>query len=163
MERSSKQKKPRMGRRRLVGVGLGVGMLLVGLFILAEQAWVAGEIQPYVGSAVGAGDPAAVGLTPYGSLSYLVYAIGIGLIASGVGLVRSIFRTSVAGYVSGGQAGMAMDTEALQNMMKASLAQSAAVTSGAVATRDVVKVKCRNCGSLEAEDATYCRKCGQPI
>jgi uncharacterized OB-fold protein len=29
--------------------------------------------------------------------------------------------------------------------------------------QEVVRVKCRNCGSLEAEDAVYCRKCGQPL
>ena len=26
-----------------------------------------------------------------------------------------------------------------------------------------VRPKCRNCGSLEDEDATYCRKCGQAM
>lgn len=163
MERSIRSKKPHMGRRRLVGIGLGVGTIVVGLFILADQAWVAGELQPYVGSALGAGDTATVGLTPYGSLSYLVYAIGIGLVASGVGLVRSIFRSSVSGYVSGGSAGMGLDSESLQNMMKASMAQAAAVSANASASGDVVKVKCRNCGSLEAEDAAYCRKCGKPM
>lgn len=163
MERSGRSKKPRMGRRRLVGLGLGVGTLVVGLFILADQAWVASQLQPYVGSALGAGDAATVGLTPYGSLSYVVYAIGIGLVASGVGLVRSIFRSSVSGYVSGGSAGMGVDPEALQSMMKASMTQATAVSASASASRDLVKVKCRNCGSLEAEDAKYCRKCGQPM
>jgi len=27
----------------------------------------------------------------------------------------------------------------------------------------VVKVKCRNCGYLENEDAIYCGKCGRPL
>src|SRR3989304_6132007 len=35
--------------------------------------------------------------------------------------------------------------------------------AGAPSAKEVVKIKCRNCGSLEAEDAAFCRKCGQPI
>lgn len=27
----------------------------------------------------------------------------------------------------------------------------------------VVKVKCRNCGYLDSDDATYCSKCGEPL
>ncbi len=164
MEASTSSKKPHTGRRRLVGIGIGVGTVLVGLFVLADQAWVASQLQPYIGSALGAGSTATAGLTPFGSLSYMVYAIGIGLVISGVGAVRSIFRSSVSSYVSGGGAGaMGMNPEALQSMMSARMTQAAAFTGGTPATKDVVKVKCRNCGSLEAEDATYCRKCGQAI
>lgn len=163
MEGPGKPKKVRMGRRRLVGIGLGVGTLAVGLFILGDQAWVAGELQPLFGSSLGAGNNAAAGLTPYGSLSYVVYAVGIGLVFSGIGLMRSIFRSSVSGYVSGGPAAVGFDPEAIQNMMKTSMAQATAVSAAAPASKDVVKVKCRSCGSLEREDATYCSKCGKPL
>src|SRR5947199_3862059 len=30
-------------------------------------------------------------------------------------------------------------------------------------SESVVKVKCRNCGYLESEDAIYCGKCGKPL
>lgn len=131
---------------------------------MADQTWVASELQPIVGSSLGVGGIAAAGLTPYGSLSYIVYALGLGLILSGVGLMRSIFRTSVSSYVSGGSAGvMGMDPETLQTMMKTSMARMSAMSTTAVAPKETVKVKCRNCGSLEAEDAAYCHKCGQAI
>ena len=29
--------------------------------------------------------------------------------------------------------------------------------------KEVVKVKCRNCGYLETEDAKYCSKCSEPL
>ena len=29
--------------------------------------------------------------------------------------------------------------------------------------REVVKIKCRNCGYLETEDAEFCSKCGQAM
>lgn len=153
-----------MGRRRLVGLGLGLGTLAVGLFVLADQAWVGAQLQPFLGSALGAGSTATAGLTPYGSLSYVVYAIGIGIVMSGVGLLRSIYRSSVSSYVSGGSGAMGMNPEALQNMMKTSMAQISALSTTAVAApKETVKVKCRNCGSLEPEDAAFCHKCGQAI
>lgn len=165
MEAPGATKKVHMGRRRLVGIGLGLGTLAVGLFVLVDQAWVGAQLQPVLGSALGSGGPATAGLTPYGSLSYVVYAIGLGLVLSGVGLMRSIFRSSVSSYVSGGGPGgaMGLNPDALQNMMKASMAQAAVISSGATPSKEVVKVKCRNCGSLEAEDAAYCHKCGQAI
>lgn len=166
MESSNPPKKPRMAGRRLVGVGLGVGTLAVGLFVLADQTWVASLIAPFLGSTPAAGDAASAGLTPYGSLSYVVYAIGFGLVLSGVGLIRSIWSSSVTSYVSGGPSAMGFNPEALQNMMNAGMAQASAITSrsaAAAAPKDVVKLKCRNCGSLEPEDAAFCRKCGQPM
>ncbi|MHA1225843.1 MAG: hypothetical protein ACTSR2_06075 [Candidatus Hodarchaeales archaeon] len=30
-------------------------------------------------------------------------------------------------------------------------------------TKEVVRIKCRNCGYLETEDATFCSKCGKPL
>jgi len=30
-------------------------------------------------------------------------------------------------------------------------------------SESIVKVKCRNCGYLESEDAIYCGKCGKPL
>lgn len=163
MEASGRSTKAHTGRRRLVGIGIGVGTLLVGLFVLVEQAWVASELQPFLGSALGAGDTAAAGLTPYGSLSYVVYAIGLGLVLSGAGLVRSIFRSSVSSYVSGGSGMTGMNPEALQSMMQTSMARATATSAAFVSPKPAVKVKCRNCGSLEDEDATYCRKCGNAL
>lgn len=164
MEASKASKKPHMGRRRLVGIGLGLGTLAVGLFVLVDQAWVGAQLQPLLGASLGSSNTATAGLTPYGSVSYVVYAVGLGLVLSGVGLMRSIYRSSVSSYVSGGGAGaMGFNPEALQDMMKTSMAHAAAISGSAPAAREIVKVKCRNCGSLEADDAAFCHKCGKPI
>jgi uncharacterized OB-fold protein len=29
--------------------------------------------------------------------------------------------------------------------------------------KEVIKIKCRNCGSLNDEDAKYCKSCGKEI
>ena len=164
MEGSRSAKKPRMGRRRLVGLGIGLGTLIAGVFVLADQTWVASQLQPVIGSSLGANGTAAVGMVPYGGLSYMVYAVGFGLIVSGIGLMRSIFRSSVSSYVSGGGPGaMGIDPEALNNMMKTSMAQMSAMGTATVPPKETVKVKCLACGSLEAEDAAFCHKCGQPM
>ena len=155
-------KKPRMGRRRLVVAGIGVITILVGIYVLTNQLFVASSLQPYLGSALGSSGPAMDGFTPYGSLSYLVYAVGLGLIASGGALLRSMWRSSLASYASGGSSfgAMGMNPEAVQTALNASLARMSAPMA---TPAPQVKVKCRNCGSLEAEDAVYCRKCGKPV
>ena len=164
MEAAPKKKKVHMGRRRLVGLGLGVGTLAGGAFVLVDPAWVGAQLQPFMGSALGAGNTTMAGLTPYGSLSYIVYAIGFGLVMSGIGLMRSIYRSSVSSFVSGGGPGaMGINPDAINEMMNKSMAQMSSFSATAAAPKETVKVKCRNCGSLEAEDSAFCHKCGQAI
>lgn len=143
-------------------LGLGIGLVIAGLFVLLDQAFVAAELEPIVGSAVGAADPTGGGFTPYGSLSYVVYAVGVGLIGTGVGMVRMTFRSSLAGYAAGATgAGVAgMSPEAMQNLIASS---QAAANRTATPSQPVVKVKCPDCGSLEEEDAKFCHKCGRPM
>jgi ribosomal protein L40E len=161
MSGSGTAKKPRTIRTRLLAIAISVVSILVGLYILTNQTFVASAIQPYIGSALGAPGPAADGLVPYGSLSYVVYAVGFGLIASGGAMLRMMFRSSMVNLASGGPAmgGLGMSPEAMQNALTASMAR----IGTAAAPTPQVKVKCRNCGSLEEEDAAYCRKCGKPI
>jgi ribosomal protein L40E len=61
------------------------------------------------------------------------------------------------GLVSGGMA----STDMLDAYMER--AMSATPRTAAPAAQELVRIKCRNCGSLEADDATYCRKCGQAL
>lgn len=155
-------KRAHRGRRSLVILGVGIGFILAGLFVLVDQAFVASQLQPLVGSAVNAAGSATGGFTPYGSLSYVVYAIGIGLIGTGGGLVRMTFHSSVASYAAGGSgmAAMGMSPEAMQNLMASS---QAAMNRMAGSSQPTVKVKCPKCGSLEEEDAKFCHKCGQAM
>ncbi len=148
-----------MGRRRLVMFGIAGGFVVAGLFVLADQAFVAGLLQPFLGPTPGSGSVAGAGLTPYGSLSYIAYAIGFGLLMTGVGIARSAMHASLSSYASGGS-GMGsagFSPEAMQNLMATSMARMNANTGSAA---PVVKVKCAKCGSLEEEDAAYCHKCG---
>ncbi len=167
MESAGGTKKPHMGRRRLVVLGIGGGMIAVGLLTLADQALVASLIQPFLGSPGGTSTASA--FMPFGDMSYVAYAIGFGILMAGVGLVRSTFRQSLSSYASGGSSmGMGgFSQESMQKMMEASVAQMnaarARAAAPAAAAAPVVKVKCPKCGSLEEEDAAFCHKCGSAM
>lgn len=157
-------KKPHMGRRRLVVLGVGGGMIAVGLLVLADQALVASLIQPFMGSSTSA---TASGFLPFGDMSYVAYAIGFGILMSGIGIVRSTMRSSLTSFAAGGSAmGMGgFSPEAMQKMMEASTARMNAASARAAAqpapaAATVVKIKCSKCGSLEEPDAAFCHKCG---
>jgi membrane protease subunit (stomatin/prohibitin family) len=55
-----------------------------------------------------------------------------------------------------------MDTY-LQQAMAASGRAAANQPAPQPPAKEVVRIKCRNCGSLEAEDAAFCRKCGKAL
>ncbi len=150
------------GRRSLVVLGVGIGFVVAGVLVLIDQAFVASQLQPLVGPAVGAAGAATDGFTPYGSLSYVVYAIGLGLIGTGVGIARMTFHSSLASYASGGSGmgAMGFSPESMQGLMASS---QAAMQRMAAPGPPAIKVKCKNCGSLEEEDAKFCHKCGQAM
>ncbi len=31
------------------------------------------------------------------------------------------------------------------------------------ANKEIIKIKCRNCGTLNDEDSTYCKSCGEKL
>ena len=94
-------------------------------------------------------------------LSFFLGVLGIVLLGIGGFMLRLGLIRPVASYVAG-EASPAITTAA--TALGAGLRQgmgSVAAATAPVAT--TVKVKCRNCGYLDSEDATYCSKCGQPL
>jgi len=79
--------------------------------------------------------------------------LGVGGVALRLGLIRP-----VTSYVA---------SEASPAIERVSEAAGEGLRQGFGAnplqTGSVVKVKCRNCGYLENEDAVYCGKCGKPL
>lgn len=104
-----------------------------------------------------------------GIVNYGVWAFGFSLLALGGNMLRSAFMSAAMGGGTAGGMGMAggMSPEMLDSYMQQAMAapRGVAAQSSTVASpaKEVVKVKCRNCGSLEAEDAAFCRKCGQAL
>ncbi len=157
MESAIGTRKPHMGRRRLVMLGIAGAFVAAGLFVMADQALVAALLGPILGSAT---SPAGAGLAPYGNASYAAYLIGFGILMTGVGLLRSTMHQSLSGYASGGSAmGAGFSPEAMQQMLATSMARMNAAAAPSPPT-PVVKLKCGKCGSLEEPDAAFCHKCG---
>ena len=90
--------------------------------------------------------------------SFVTAFIGIIFLALGFGALRLGLIRPVTTYVAS-EASPAIErvSEAAAEGLKKGFGASP------VRNESVVKVKCRNCGYLESEDAIYCGKCGKPL
>jgi len=92
------------------------------------------------------------------SSSFVTAAIGMILLAVGFGALKFGMIRPVTTYVA---------SEASPAIERVSEAAAEGLKKGFRANpltgESVVKVKCRNCGYLENEDAMYCGKCGKPL
>jgi len=90
--------------------------------------------------------------------SFVTAAIGMILLAVGFGALKFGMIRPVTTYVA---------SEASPAIERVSEAAGEGLRQGFGAnplqSGSVVKVKCRNCGYLENEDAMYCGKCGKPL
>jgi len=90
--------------------------------------------------------------------SFVTAAIGMILLAVGFGALKFGMIRPVTTYVA---------SEASPAIERVSEAAAEGLKKGFGANpltgESVVKVKCRNCGYLENEDAMYCGKCGKPL
>lgn len=160
----------RKGRRK--GVNILIGLILIGsgLLVFRYSSLIADGIGGYI-SPPPQGQSNITGLagTQAWYLPYAVWGFGFSLLGLGANMIRSSFMSSMMGAGAGGGMGGAasMSPEVLDSYMQQAMSTTRGLggQSGTApaAAKEVVKVKCRNCGSLEAEDSAYCRKCGKPI
>jgi len=126
---------------------LGIGLLVVGflLFLLSF-------VPVFLAFNRFMEDPFGSSGSMFGSF-FLSIMSGAGGFALRLGLVRP-----VTGYVAT-EAAPAIETAA--TAFGTGLRDAGFGAPGAGGT--VVRVKCRNCGYLETEDAEFCSKCGQRL
>jgi len=163
-----RSRRPRPGRRR-------IGLIVVGLLLIAAGLFVfryASDISVRVGGLVspppqGGSNYTGAGFSE-GYLPFIVWGFGFSLIGAGGAMLRravlSPMGSASMGRMMGG-AGMA-SPEMMDSYMQQALASTRLASSSVNpqnATKEVVRIKCRNCGSLEADDAEFCRKCGKPL
>jgi predicted RNA-binding Zn-ribbon protein involved in translation (DUF1610 family) len=142
---------------------MGLVLIGAGLFVLANPVWVADRVGAYVTPPPTPGSNLTGSGYSEGYFQYLIWGSGLTMIGSGGAILRSAFTTSFAGARGGGLVGQGMaETDLLDEYMERAMSSSARTVRPPPA-KEVVRIKCRNCGSLEVEDATYCRKCGQPL
>ena len=170
-EALTRARKPRSGRRKIALILIGLAMIGAGILVFRYASDIAGQVGDLIGPPPSSGDNiTGSGFSQAGYLPFIVWGFGFTLIGSGAAMIRSAFLSSMTGSMGGmgmGGAAGGMSEDSLNAYMQQALSasQRTAMQAGAVApaAKEVVKIKCRNCGSLEAEDAAFCRKCGQPI
>jgi len=136
-------------RLRQVGIALvGIGLLLFFLSFVPIFLAFNSFMQNPFGSAG----------SIFGSffLSFLIGAVGILLLGVGGFALRLGLVRPVTSYIAT-EAAPAIQTAA--TAFGAGIREAGFGASGVAGT--VVRVKCRNCGYLETEDAEFCSKCGQ--
>ena len=151
-------------------VVVGLALIGGGLFVFRYASDIAVQVSGFVGPPPDAGDGSGLGASSAGYLPYVVWGFGFSLIGVGGAMLRSALMSSLMGSVGCGgmMSAGGMSQESLEGIMQQALSATRGATaqpgmSSAAATKEVVKIKCRNCGSLESEDAAFCRKCGKPL
>lgn len=160
-------KRKRSGHRGRM-VLLGIILIGAGLVVFRYSTDIAGQLDSYISPPPDSGNVTGL-MSPGGwYLPYAVWGFGFTLIGLGGTMLRGAFMSTMMGGAGGAMAGgSTMSPDMLETYMQQALTTTRGATSqpgGSPALpKEVVKVKCRNCGNLEMEDATYCRKCGQPL
>jgi len=147
---------------------MGLVLIGAGLVVFRYSASIAGQLDSYI-SPPPTDSNNITGLVSPGGwyLPYAVWGFGFTLIGLGGTMLRSAFVSGMMGVGGGKAGGSSISPDMIDTYMQQALSGARGPTGQAgtdpAPPKEVVKVKCRNCGNLEAEDATYCRKCGQPL
>jgi ribosomal protein L40E len=139
-------------------------MIGIGLFIFRYTTEITNQLGGFISPPPTGGNITQSGYSE-GYLPLVVYGFGFSALGIGGAMIRSAFVSSMIG--GGGMEAAGLPSS---DMMNAYMQRTMAASRGAVgqsaaelSTKEVVKIRCRNCGSLESEDAVYCRKCGQAL
>ena len=147
---------------------MGLVLIGAGLVVFRYSAYIAGQLDSYISPPPTDGNNITGLVSPGGwYLPYAVWGFGFTLIGLGGTMLRSAFMSGMMGVGGGMAGGSSMSPDMLDTYMQQALSGARGSTgqpgTGPMPPKEIVKVKCRNCGNLEAEDATYCRKCGEPL
>ncbi|MBN2154840.1 MAG: hypothetical protein JW776_02195 [Candidatus Lokiarchaeota archaeon] len=129
----------------------GKRFIIAGLFVL-----VGGIVLFIVGISVNDFNLSPALAVPGGFMTVIgfgIAAVGLQfLFASKTGKITKFFATETA-------PAMKTTSEAVTDGFASGLKKHGM----GIGEKEVIKVKCRNCGYLETEDAEFCSKCGQPM
>ena len=169
---SMRSRRPRTGRRRIALIVAGLVSIGAGLLVFRYASDIALQVSGYVSPPPQGGSNFTGSGFSEGYLPFVIWGFGFTLIGSGGAMLRRALMSpmegaSAAGMMGGmmGGAGMA-SPEVMDTYMQQALAANRVAPNSSnpqAPAKDVIRIKCRNCGSLEAEDAAFCRKCGKPL
>ena len=89
--------------------------------------------------------------------------IGFAMLGFGLQLFMTANARAIAKYAATETApATSIMTEAVASGLSKGM-KGSGITLGGSSEREVIRIKCRNCGYLETEDADFCSKCGKQI
>ena len=141
---------------------IGIVLLVVGLvmFLAGAVYMLGGVTAPTMAT-----DPSAWFSSSVAHMlgGFVIIAVGMVLMGIGGFALRFGLIRPVTSFVAE-EASPALETASMAigrgwGEARTQLGQTAPPPAAAT----VIKVKCKNCGYLDSEDATYCSKCGQPL
>src|SRR2546425_7237720 len=152
-------KRRRSGRRGRMVI-LGLVLIGAGLIVFRYSADIAGQLDSYISPPPTDGNNITGLVSPGGwHLPYAVWGFGLTLIGLGGTMLRSAFMSGMMGGGGGMAGGSSMSPDMLDTYMQQALSRARGSTrlpvTGPMPPKEIVKVKCRNCGNLEADHATY--------
>jgi hypothetical protein len=146
----------------------GLVLIGAGLFVFRYASDISVQVSGVVSPPPpGGSNPAGSGFSE-GYLPFVVWGFGFSLIGAGGAMLRRAVMSPMGGASVGGMmGGTGMGSpEMINSYMQQALASNQTVAGPSTpqnSAKEVVRIKCRNCGTLEAEDAAFCRKCGKPL
>jgi hypothetical protein len=147
---------------------MGLVLIGAGLFVFRYASDISVQVSGFVSPPPpGGSNPAGSGFSE-GYLPFIVWGFGFSLIGAGGAMLRRAVMSPMGGASVGGMMGGAgaASPEMIDSYVQQAMASNRTLASSQSPqdpTKEVVRIKCRNCGSLEAEDAAFCRKCGKPL
>jgi ribosomal protein L40E len=146
----------------------GVVLIGAGLFVFRYPSEIANQVGTFISPPPeGENNPGTM-FTQGSFLPFAVWGFGFTLIGIGAAMIRSAFMTSMIGSMGmpamGGGGGMSPEMlDAYMQQAVSATPRTGGPAGAPESAKEVVKIKCRTCGSLESEDAAFCRKCGNPL
>lgn len=148
----------------------GLVLIGAGLFVFRYASDIAARVGEYISPPPQGGSNITGSGFTEGYFPFIVWGFGFTLIGIGGTMIRGALLSPMMGMggspmgAMGGMSGMSPETLNSYMQQASSATQRTDARAGpADSAKEVVKIKCRTCGSLEAEDAAYCRKCGNAL
>jgi ribosomal protein L40E len=140
---------------------IGIGMMILGFLLFISVFFSAASFMnnPFAGSGIGAGR----------GPSFTNAVLGMVLIIAG-SIIMNIGAKGAAG------SGLLLDPQKAREDLKPYSEAAGEMINDAInnidvvdkiansrSEKEIIKIRCRSCGSLNDEDAKYCKSCGEKI
>ena len=166
----------KISKERKITYYIGMGLMVLGFILFISQFFKAGKLMgtPFMDGSFG-NDPI---IDTYTFRHQIPRNSGPSFATSVIGMILMITGGIVMGVGAKGAAGsgLMLDPEKAREDLKPFSEAKGGTINDVISNidvvdritkpdngREVIKIRCRSCGSLNDEDAKYCKSCGKDI